>query len=153
MGWFFLFSVILLSRLGAQACTILELDGSGFANNAYSLLHALPMFYKRNGTFWLDNSKLNYRCSADGGWHDFFSGEENIVPWSRPKELVYGKDCARYTIQQIDELLYNVVQTKPDLLDFIGINMVSPSCTFISSMLPGTKAMQHRGLYINVMSK
>lgn len=125
MGWILVLSVILTLRHGAEGCTIVELDSSGFANNAYSLLHALPMFYRRNGTFYLDNSHFNYRCSDDGGWHDFFSGEEDIVPWSGPKEVVQGERCARYTTEQVDEILHNVVQTKPDLIDFIGIKKVS----------------------------
>ena len=98
--------------------------GSGFTNNAYSLLHAVPMFLRQNGTIFLDSSNFQYKCSDDGGWHDFFSGEEDVVPWSSPKEAAAGHACARYTLQRIDELMYNTVQAKPDLLDFIGIKQV-----------------------------
>ena len=126
MTWLLLSFAIFLGH-SAQACTIIELDSSGFADNAYSLLHALPMFFRRNGTFFLDNSRFDYRCSKDGGWHDFFSGEENIVPWSRPKEVVHGENCARYSAHQIDEILHKIVQTKPEFLDFIGIKKVISS--------------------------
>ena len=125
MGLSVLFYATLLLAHGVQSCTIVELDSSGFAENAYSLLHALPMFFQRNGTFFLDNSKFTFKCSNHGGWHDFFSGEENIVPWSRQKETMHGEKCARYTRHEVDQLLHTVVQTKPDLLDFIGIKKVS----------------------------
>jgi hypothetical protein len=103
---------------------IIELDASGFANNAYSLLHAIPMFLGRNGTLFIDNTNFNYKCSEAGGWHDFFSGEEELVPWSETKELATGEVCARYNLQKIDELMYNTVQTEPDLLDFVGVKKV-----------------------------
>ena len=127
MGLLVLFSATLLLAHGVQSCTIVELDSSGFAENAHSLLHALPMFFRRNGTFFLDNSRFSFKCSEHGGWHEFFSGEENIVPWSRQKETMHGEDCARYTRHEVDQLLHTVVQTKPDLLDFIGIKKVSLS--------------------------
>ncbi|BDA44819.1 hypothetical protein COCOBI_06-2970 [Coccomyxa sp. Obi] len=79
------------------------------------------MFLGRNGTTFLDNTNFNYKCSEEGGWHDFFSGEEELVPWSETKERATGETCARYNLQKIDELMYNTVQTKPDLLDFIGV--------------------------------
>ena len=118
MGLLVLFSATLLLAHGVQSCTIVELDSSGFAENAHSLLHALPMFFRRNGTFFLDNSRFSFKCSEHGGWHEFFSGEENIVPWSRQKETMHGEDCARYTRHEVDQLLHTVVQTKPDLLGF-----------------------------------
>ena len=124
MGWLSVIAVIVVWGHATQGCTIVKLDSSGFASNAYSLLHALPIFYRRNGTFFLDNSDFHYRCSEDGGWHEFFSGEDKIVPWSRPKELVHGPDCARYTREDVDQIMYNIVQTKPEPLDFIGIKMV-----------------------------
>ena len=119
------FPATLLLAHRVQACTVVELDSSGFAENAYSLLHALPMFFNRNGTFYLDNSEFRYKCSEHGGWHDFFSGEENIVPWSQQKETMQGKECARYARHEVDELLHTVLQTKPDLLDFVGMKKVS----------------------------
>lgn len=115
---------ILHILIWAQACTVIELDGTGFANNAYSLMHAIPMFLGWNGTTFLDNTNFNYKCSEEGGWHDFFSGEEELVPWSETKERATGETCARYNLQKIDELMYNTVQTKPDLLDFIGVKKV-----------------------------
>ena len=127
MGWLSVIPVIVVWGHATLGCTIVTLDNSGFANNAYSLLHALPMFYRRNGTFFLDNSDFNYKCSEGGGWHEFFSGEDKIVPWSRPKELVHGPDCARYTREQVNLIMYNIVQSKPEPLDFIGIKMVRSS--------------------------
>ncbi|EIE21583.1 hypothetical protein COCSUDRAFT_66957 [Coccomyxa subellipsoidea C-169] len=82
------------------------------------------MFLGRNGTTFLDNTNFQYKCSEDGGWHDFFSGEEELVPWSETKERATGETCARYSLQKIDEIMYNTVQTKPDLLDFIGVKKV-----------------------------
>lgn len=124
---FLTFLLILQVLARTHACVVIELDGTGFANNANTLLHAVPMFLGQNGTTFLDNTNFNYKCSEDGGWHDFFSGEEELVPWSETKERATGEICTRYTLQKIDELMYNTVQTKPDLLDFIGVKRVSPS--------------------------
>lgn len=126
MGWLSVVAVIVLWGHATQGCTIITLDNSGFASNAYSLLHALPIFYRRNGTFFLDNSEFNYRCSENGGWHEFFSGEDKIVPWSRPKELAHGPDCARFRREDVDAITFALMQSKPEPLDFIGIKMVRP---------------------------
>ena len=127
MGWLSVFAVIALWGHAILGCTIITLDSSGFASNAYRLLHALPIFYRRNGTFFLDNSDFNYRCSENGGWHEFFSGEDKIVPWSRPKELAHGPDCARFRREDVDAIMHALTQSKPEPLDFIGIKMVRPS--------------------------
>ena len=127
MGWLSVIAVIALWGHATQGCTIIMLDSSGFASNAYSLLHALPIFYRRNGTFFLDNSDFNYKCSENGGWHEFFSGEDKIVPWSRPKELAHGPDCARFRREDVDQIMYTLLQQKAEPLDFIGIKMVRPS--------------------------
>ena len=107
-----------------EACTIIELDSSGFVHNAVTMLRASPMFLGQNGTVFIDNTNFQYKCDDSGGWHDFFSGEEDLVPWSEAKEAAAGEACTRYTRQQIDDLMYNTVETKPDLLDIIGIQQV-----------------------------
>lgn len=107
---------------------MIELDNSGFVSNAIGLLHAIPMFHKQNGTLFLDNTNFQYKCDPDGGWHDFFSGEDFLVPWSGPKEQAGGQACARYSLQRVEELMSQTVQTKADLLDFIGIKQVRPLC-------------------------
>ena len=122
-----------------RTCTVIELSSAGFVSNAIGLLHAMPMFHKQNGTLFLDNTSFNYKCDPDGGWHDFFSGEEHIVPWSSPKEQAGGQACARYSLQRVEELMSQTVQTKADLLDFIGIKLVrfiasSDCCT--AAMVP-----------------
>ena len=108
----------------SYACTVIELDASGFVSNAITLLRATPMFLGQNGTLFVDNTHFNYKCDQSGGWHDFISGEEDLVPWSSTKEAAGGEACARYNRQQIDDLMYNTVRTKPDMLDFIGIKQV-----------------------------
>jgi hypothetical protein len=121
--------LVLAFCISVEACTVIELDPTGFVNNAMTLLHAIPMFLRQNGTVFVDNTNFQYKCSDDSGWHDFFSGEEDLVPWSPVKEAAGGEACARYNRQQIDDLMYNVVRTKPDLLDFMSIKQARVTLT------------------------
>lgn len=59
----------------ALGCTVIELQGSGFASNAVHLLHAVPIYDGNNGTLFVDNSAFTYQCEEGGGWHDFFATE------------------------------------------------------------------------------
>ena len=65
----------------SSACTVLELQQDGFATNAMYLLHALPIFSKQNGTFFLDSSAFPYTCNEGSGLMDFFLPEDIVVPW------------------------------------------------------------------------
>jgi hypothetical protein len=58
---------------GARGCTVLRLQGSGFASNAIHVLHAVPVYDGTNGTLFLDSSRFRYACEEGGGWHDFFA--------------------------------------------------------------------------------
>lgn len=52
----------------ARACTIFELNDSGFAANAVHLLHMEPIFGgDNNGTLFVDATKFAYKCSEGGG--------------------------------------------------------------------------------------
>ena len=61
-----------------QCCTIYEFNGAGFAANAFAVAHMVPIFHNTNGTFFLDNTWNYYKCSEEGGWHDFFSWEDQV---------------------------------------------------------------------------
>ena len=75
-------TAVLLSLLSlSSACTVLELQGDGFATNAMYLLHAIPIFLKQNGTFFIDSSAFPYFCNKGRGFMDFFRYEELFVPW------------------------------------------------------------------------
>ncbi|KAK9901330.1 hypothetical protein WJX75_007057 [Coccomyxa subellipsoidea] len=96
-----------MAAITASACTIFELNDSGFAANAVHLLHMEPIFGGgNNGTLFVDASKFAYRCSEGGGWHDFFRVEDVLVPWSQGREAVEGVACQRMGFQDIDELLH-----------------------------------------------
>ncbi len=58
---------------GARGCSVLRLQGSGFASNAIHVLHAVPVYDGTNGTLFLDSSRFRYACEEGGGWHDFFA--------------------------------------------------------------------------------
>ncbi len=67
--------VCTMGALTASACTIFELNDSGFAANAVHLLHMEPMFGGgNNGTLFVDATKFAYKCSEGGGW-DFLYTE------------------------------------------------------------------------------
>jgi hypothetical protein len=75
-------TAVFLSLLSLSlACTVLEMQGDGFATNAMYLLHAIPIFLRQNGTFFIDSSAFPYSCNEGGGFMDFFKYEELIVPW------------------------------------------------------------------------
>lgn len=73
--------LILQLSLVVTGCTIYEFNGSGFAANAFAIAHMVPIFHNTNGTFFLDNTKNHYKCSAEGGWHDFFGWEDQVRSW------------------------------------------------------------------------
>jgi hypothetical protein len=137
------FALVSVRLALVRSCTVIELGSAGFVSNAIGLLHAIPMFHKQNGTLFIDNTNLNYKCDPDGGWHDFFSGEEHLVPWSAPKEQAGGQACARYTLQRVEELMSQTVQTKADLLDFIGIKLVSFCCSKICNEIIASAPFPH----------
>ena len=70
--------IILHLLIVIQCCTIYEFNGSGFAANAFALAHLVPIFHNTNGTFFLDNTWNHYKCSDEGGWHDFFAWEDQV---------------------------------------------------------------------------
>jgi hypothetical protein len=72
--------VVLKLATLAQCCTIYEFNGSGFAANAFAIAHMVPIFHDTNGTFFLDNTNNHYKCSEEGGWHDFFAWEDQAYP-------------------------------------------------------------------------
>lgn len=57
-----------LCAFPSRACTIFQLEDSGFAANAVHLLHMEPIFGgDNNGTLFVDASKFAYKCSEGGG--------------------------------------------------------------------------------------
>ncbi len=76
-AWHSTFLILQLS-LVVTGCTIYEFNGSGFAANAFAIAHMVPIFHNTNGTFFLDNTRNHYKCSAEGGWHDFFGWDDQV---------------------------------------------------------------------------
>ena len=58
-----------------RGCVILELVGHGFASNINALFSALPAYNGFNGTIFLDNYFFAYKCTDEGGLHEFFATE------------------------------------------------------------------------------
>ena len=55
-----------------ESCAILGLHPGGFASNINQILLSMVLLpYSR---FYVDDSDLKYRCSADGSWDDTFQG-------------------------------------------------------------------------------
>lgn len=69
--WMFLRLWLMACTIALQpvtACTIFELNDSGFAANAVHLLHVEPIFGGgNNGTLFVDATKFAYKCSEGGG--------------------------------------------------------------------------------------
>ena len=85
--------LILQLCLAVSGCTIYEFNGSGFAANAFAIAHMVPIFHSTNGTFFLDNTKNHYKCSAEGGWHDFFGWEDQVRPSRAALALNAWRQC------------------------------------------------------------
>lgn len=71
----------------ARACTVVQLLNDGFATNALYLMRAIPIFYRQNGTLYVDNTDFPYSCGQDGGFHDFFKYEEHLADWCAARAL------------------------------------------------------------------
>ena len=109
----------------AFCCTIYEFNGSGFAANAFAIAHMVPIFHNTNGTFFLDNTNNYYKCSEDGGWHDFFAWEDQLVPWTAEKEAKEpDAPCVRHDISTVNKVVFEDLKLTWDELDFIGIKKV-----------------------------
>ena len=85
--------LILQLSLLVRGCTIYEFNGSGFAANAFAIAHMVPIFHSTNGTFFLDNTKNHYKCSEEGGWHDFFGWEDQVRPVQAAQACVAWERC------------------------------------------------------------
>ncbi len=103
-------AVLLLCCLQlATACTVLELTGAGFAANAVHVFHAYTLFAENNGTIYLDSTAFEYKCTAEGGWQEFFSfdaAQGRLASYS--PEVERRESCARYTFHDIDLMLHTM---------------------------------------------
>ncbi|CAL8469442.1 g8983 [Coccomyxa elongata] len=82
----------------------------------------VPIFHNTNGTFFLDNTKNHYKCSEDGGWHDFFAWEDQLVPWTQEKEDAEpDAPCIRHDISTVNKVVFEDLKLSWDELDFIGV--------------------------------
>ena len=112
----------------ADACTVYEFSGAGFAANAFTIAHMVPVFHGTNGTFFIDNTHNHYKCSEDGGWHDLFAWEDELVPWTAEKEAEEpDAPCVRHDIASVNKVVFEELKLTWDELDFIGIEKVPSS--------------------------
>ena len=122
-------TVVLSLGVLVRCCTIYEFNGSGFAANAFAVAHMVPIFHNTNGTFFLDNTKNHYKCSEDGGWHDFFAWEDQLVPWTQEKEDAEpDAPCIRHDISTVNKVVFEDLKLSWDELDFIGVKKVPQNC-------------------------
>jgi hypothetical protein len=126
----------------ALCCTIYEFNGSGFAANAFAIVHMVPIFHNTNGTFFLDNTKNFYKCSEDGGWHDFFAWEDQLVPWTAEREAQEpDAPCVRHDISTVNKVVFEDLKLTWDELDFIGVKKARSTSQPAHARRP-----RHRGL-------
>ncbi len=88
--------VLLHSSVNVLSCSVVEFAESGLAAHVGGLWGALPALYGSNGSIYIDNEKFPYKCTEDGGWHDFFKTEPGFLkPWT--PEVAKTESCAYYT--------------------------------------------------------
>ena len=58
-----------------SCCVVLQVVGHGFASNINALFSALPAYYGFNGSIFLYNYHFVYKCTDEGGLHEFFATE------------------------------------------------------------------------------
>lgn len=107
MFWPFLAALVLVLR-PAETCTVLELTGAGFAANAVHMLHAYTLFSQNNGTMYINSTAFEYKCSTEGGWHDFFSFDGTNGTMANIDSMAPGESCADYTFHDVDLMLHNM---------------------------------------------
>ena len=100
--------VALVLLRSAGACTVLELTGAGFAANAVHVLHAYTLFAQNNGTLYINSTSFEYKCSLEGGWHDFFTFDGLDGTVADIASMPPGESCAIYTFPEIDAMLWNL---------------------------------------------
>ena len=114
--------LVVVTATKADACTIFVFSGAGFAANAFAIAHMVPIFHKMNGTLFIDNKDNYYKCSEEGGWHDFFAWEEELVPWTAEAEAEEpDAPCIRHDIGSINKVVFEDLHVTWDELDYIGI--------------------------------
>lgn len=79
-----LFTALLLGTTGSEACSVVEFAwAGGLAAHLSNLWTTLPALYGSNGSVYIDNAGFPYRCTEQGGWHDFFETEDGFLqPWT-----------------------------------------------------------------------
>jgi hypothetical protein len=108
MRAFILFVFSALLHL-VHGCTVLELTGAGFAANAVHVLHAYTLFSESNGTLFLNSTEFQYKCTNEGGWHDFFDFSATNGSLANYTEKAEEQEpCARYTFHDVDKMLHNM---------------------------------------------
>ena len=71
-------------------------------------MHAYSLFSQNNGTLYLNSTFFEYKCSEEGGWHDFFdidSANGTLRNVGSPGEQ---DDCAKYTFHDVDLMLHKM---------------------------------------------
>ena len=110
---------ILLTLAGvaccAGACSVYDFGMQGFAANTLMLFKALPIL-EANGTVFLDNSKLQYRCNngTGGGWHDFFE-RNGVNPWTEETKERHGNNCRWWAMKDVQQIMAQFELTTPEL--------------------------------------
>ena len=103
-----LLALFILGVRAAGACTVIELTGAGFAANAVHLLHAYTLFSHNNGTMYVNSTAFEYKCSATGGWHDFFTFDGTNGAVATVDKMRPGEACAHYTFEEVDLMLHKM---------------------------------------------
>lgn len=101
-------SGLVLVVTAADACTVLQLTGAGFAANAVHMLHAYTLFSQNNGTMYINSTMFEYKCSNEGGWHDFFSFDGTNGTMANIDKMPPGESCAEYEFQEVDLMLHKM---------------------------------------------
>ena len=106
-SWYVVVALVLGLR-SAGACTVLELTGAGFAANAVHVLHAYTLFSQNNGTMYINSTAFEYKCSNEGGWHEFFTFDGLNGTVADIASMPPGERCAEYKFHDIDQMLHSM---------------------------------------------
>ena len=91
-----LVAALILGTTGSDACSVLQFHWSGLAAHISGLWDSLPALYGSNGSVFIDNAEFPYRCTEQGGWHDFFETDDGFLqPWT--PALANSHQCQYYT--------------------------------------------------------
>ena len=57
---------------------------------------------------YVNSTAFEYKCSASGGWHDFFTFDGTDGTVANMDKMHPGEECAQYSFEDVDLMLHRM---------------------------------------------